>query len=97
MDCTLCGSPTNQIDAERRDLGGDGPEFVCPACQDLADDVAGDSETGGQDTEGTSATSGRIGSYSGTGSESERSSDSSSSSSSNSDAEDNGVSTKYAI
>jgi hypothetical protein len=92
MDYTLCGGPTNQIDAERRDLGGGGPEFVCPSCQDLADDVAGDSETGGQ---GTSVTSGRIGSYSGTGSESERGSDSSSSS--DSDAEDNGVSTKYAI
>jgi len=102
MDCGVCGDPTNQMDAERRDLGGDDPAFVCPGCQDLADDVAGDSGTSGQgvsgcsSTIGGSGTSGTIGGYSERGSSSGPASDSSSSSSSDSDSS-NGVTTKYAI
>lgn len=89
MQCGVCGDPTDQQAAERRDLGGDDAAFVCPDCQGLADDVASDRETDdGRGGSGSSATSGTIGSYSGTGSDSEATSDSDSS---------DGVTTKYAI
>jgi hypothetical protein len=81
MWCGVCGDPTDQMKAERRDLGGDDPEFVCPDCQDLADDVT--SESDADSGIGSSGTSGRIGTCS------EQGSDSSDS--------DNGVTTKYAI
>lgn len=82
MRCGVCGGPTDQIEAERRDLGGDDDEFVCPGCQGLADGVAGESDA--DSGIGNSGTSGRIGTSSEQGSDS-------------SDSDDNGVTTKYAI